>query len=202
VLAPDRRAHGRTPDTDGPMTFDEMADDTIRFLEQQSTGSAPLLGYSDGAVVALLVALRRRDLVSHLVFVSGVFSLDGWPARTLDADVPEFMADAYAEVSPDGLARGARGEAGPVPRPHRRVPPCRQAGHVCAGAARALRVRLRSADAGAIGTTARTWPGLSCERIGPLRRIREPRPPGRLKTRVSVAPWPLAQSENVGLLRD
>jgi pimeloyl-ACP methyl ester carboxylesterase len=102
VLAPDRRGHGRTPDTDGPMTFEGMADDTIRFMERHATGPAPLLGYSDGAVVALLVALRRPDLVSHLVFVSGVYSLAGWPADTLDAEVPEFMADAYADVSPDG----------------------------------------------------------------------------------------------------
>ena len=102
VLAPDRRGHGRTPDADGPMTFEGMADDTIRFLEQHTSGPAPLLGYSDGAVVALLVALRRPDLVSHLVFVSGVYSLAGWPADTLNADVPEFMVDAYAEVSPDG----------------------------------------------------------------------------------------------------
>ena len=102
VLAPDRRGHGRTADADGPMTFDGMADDTIRFLEQHTSGPAPLLGYSDGAVVALLVALRRPDLVSHLVFVSGVFSLAGWPASTLQAEVPQFMVDAYAEVSPDG----------------------------------------------------------------------------------------------------
>jgi len=102
VLAPDRRGHGRTADADGPMTFDGMADDTIHFLEQHTSGPAPLLGYSDGAVVALLVALRRPDLVSHLVFVSGVFSLAGWPASTLQAEVPQFMVDAYAEVSPDG----------------------------------------------------------------------------------------------------
>jgi pimeloyl-ACP methyl ester carboxylesterase len=102
VLAPDRRGHGRTPDTDEPMTFEGMAADIIRFLELHTAGPAPLLGYSDGAVVALLVALRRPDLVSHLVFVSGVFSLAGWPADTLDAEVPEFMVDAYAEVTPDG----------------------------------------------------------------------------------------------------
>ena len=102
VLAPDRRGHGRTPDSDAPMTFEGMAEDTIRFLAQHTAGPSPLLGYSDGAVVALIVALRRPDLVSHLVFVSGVYSLEGWPASTLAADVPEFMVDAYAEVSPDG----------------------------------------------------------------------------------------------------
>ncbi|SMH42258.1 Pimeloyl-ACP methyl ester carboxylesterase [Rathayibacter oskolensis] len=103
VLTPDRRGHGRTPDTEAPMTFEGMADETIAFLEEHGTGPSPLLGYSDGAVVALLVAHRRPDLVSQLVFVSGVFSLDGWPAETLDSEVPAFLAEAYAEVSPDGL---------------------------------------------------------------------------------------------------
>jgi len=102
VLLPDRRGHGRTPDSPGPMTFEAMADDTITLLEQRGAGASPLLGYSDGAVVALVVALMRPDLVSHLVFVSGVYSLDGWPPQTLDAEVPQFMEDAYAEVSPDG----------------------------------------------------------------------------------------------------
>ncbi|MEF2977327.1 alpha/beta fold hydrolase [Subtercola sp. YIM 133946] len=102
VLLPDRRGHGRTPDDAGEMTFEGMADDTVALLENLGGPPVVLLGYSDGAVVALLVALRRPDLVSHLVFVSGVYSLDGWPAETLDDEVPSFMADAYAEVSPDG----------------------------------------------------------------------------------------------------
>lgn len=102
VLTPDRRGHGRTPDTEEPLTFEGLADEVIGFLDDQAAGASPLLGYSDGAVIALLVALRRPDLVSHLVFVSGVFSLAGWPASTLNAEIPEFMIDAYAEVSPDG----------------------------------------------------------------------------------------------------
>lgn len=102
VVTPDQRGHGRTPDRPGPMTFEGMADDTIAFLERMNAGPSPLLGYSDGAVVALSVAVRRPDLVSHLVFVSGVYSLGGWPTETLEGDVPEFMVDAYAQVSPDG----------------------------------------------------------------------------------------------------
>ena len=102
VLLPDRRGHGRTPDTPGPMSFTAMADDTIALLEHQGAGASPLLGYSDGAVVALMVALQRPDLVSHLIFVSGVYSLGGWPSETLDGEVPQFLEDAYAEVSPDG----------------------------------------------------------------------------------------------------
>ena len=50
--------------------------DTIAFLERVVDGPAYLLGHSDGAIVALLAALERPDLV--LVFSAGVFHHDGW----------------------------------------------------------------------------------------------------------------------------
>lgn len=38
VYTPERRGHGHTPDVDGPITFDAMAQDTIAFLETVSAG--------------------------------------------------------------------------------------------------------------------------------------------------------------------
>ena len=35
VVVPDRRGHGRTPDVDGPITYDVMADDTIALTPDQ-----------------------------------------------------------------------------------------------------------------------------------------------------------------------
>jgi pimeloyl-ACP methyl ester carboxylesterase len=104
TFTPERRGHGRTPDVDGPITFEDMAQDTIRFLEQVVGGPARLVGCSDGAVVALLVALRRPELVARLVFVAGVFHHDGWLPEAIDPDnePPEFLAASYAELSPDG----------------------------------------------------------------------------------------------------
>jgi pimeloyl-ACP methyl ester carboxylesterase len=102
VYTPDRRGHGHTPDVDGPISYEVMATDTIDFLETIVGGPARLLGYSDGAVVALLVARRRPDLVRRLVFVAGVFHRDGWADDVLDNDAapPEFMRDGYAEIAP------------------------------------------------------------------------------------------------------
>jgi len=105
VFTVDRRGHGRTPDVDGPITFDRMADDTIAFLERVVGGPARLVGCSDGAIVALTVAVRRPDLVRRLVHVAGVFHRDGWLPGVLDgsAEPPDFMAAMYGEVSPDGI---------------------------------------------------------------------------------------------------
>jgi pimeloyl-ACP methyl ester carboxylesterase len=105
TLTPDRRGHGHTADV-GPITFELMAEDTIGFIERVSGGPVRLLGCSDGAVVALLVALRRPDLVSRLVFVAGVFHHDGWLPGVVDppSPPPAFLAALYGEVSPDGAA--------------------------------------------------------------------------------------------------
>jgi pimeloyl-ACP methyl ester carboxylesterase len=104
VFTPERRGHGRTPDVDGPITYELMAADTIAFIEALLDGPVRMAGCSAGAVVALLVALRRPDLVSRLVLVAGVFHRDGWHPDAIDPEnePPEFMADLYGEVSPDG----------------------------------------------------------------------------------------------------
>jgi pimeloyl-ACP methyl ester carboxylesterase len=104
VFRPDRRGHGRTPDVDGPITYEQMAQDTIAFLEQVVGGPAYLVGHSDGAPVALLVALRRPDLVRRLVFASGVFHHDGWApgAIDLDEETTAFFTEYHGAVSPDG----------------------------------------------------------------------------------------------------
>ena len=100
----DRRAHGRTADPGGPISYETMADDAIVFLETVVGGPAHLLGHSDGAPVALLVAARRPDLVRRMVFASGVFHHDGWRPGILDLDEESytFLKDWYGEVSPDG----------------------------------------------------------------------------------------------------
>lgn len=112
VYAPDRRGHGRTPDVDGDFSYGVFADDTIAFLEEVVGGPAHLVGFSDGATTALLVALRRPDLVQRVVMISGQFHHDGLvegffgddPAADAAAMADSPLAARYAEVSPDGAA--------------------------------------------------------------------------------------------------
>ena len=101
----DRRGHGRTPDVDGPIGFAQMADDGIAFIENVVGGPAHILGHSDGAPVALLVARKRPDLVRRMVFASGVHHHEGWLPGVLDLDDESlmFLRDWYGEVSPDGV---------------------------------------------------------------------------------------------------
>jgi pimeloyl-ACP methyl ester carboxylesterase len=104
VYTPERRGQGRTPDVEGPITYELMARDTITFLDQVVGGPAHLMGHSAGAHVALLVALRRPDLARRTVVISGVFHRDGWIPEAIDPDreLHEALARGYAELSPDG----------------------------------------------------------------------------------------------------
>lgn len=100
---PEQRAHGRTPDVPGPLSYDLMAGDTIAFIERVIGAPAYLMGCSDGAVVALMVARRRPDLVRRLVLAAGVFHHDGWEAGVLDGEPPQWLRRSYGELSPDGI---------------------------------------------------------------------------------------------------
>jgi pimeloyl-ACP methyl ester carboxylesterase len=104
VFTPEQRGHGRTPDVEGPITYELMARDTIELLEQMAGGPAHLVGHSAGACLALVVALRRPDLARRLALISGVFHWQGWVPSAIDstAVAPDVLARGYAELSPDG----------------------------------------------------------------------------------------------------
>ena len=104
LVAFDRRGHGRTKDTDRPFHYDDMATETIGVLETVVGGPAHLVGWSDGGIVALLVALRRPELVRRMVLIGANFHFDGLRPLDVGPDSPVFalIRDAYVERSPDG----------------------------------------------------------------------------------------------------
>ncbi|NEA33905.1 alpha/beta hydrolase [Streptomyces sp. SID13031] len=105
VYTPERRGHGHTPDVEGPISYQLMADDTIAFLETVVGQPADLVGHSDGAFTAMLVAMQRPELVNRLVLISGGFNKSGEAGPEMEWDVPaitQFLGPAYGEVSPDG----------------------------------------------------------------------------------------------------
>jgi pimeloyl-ACP methyl ester carboxylesterase len=105
VYAYDRRGHGRSPDVEGPMTFEAGVDDTVALLEDVIGGAADLLGHSNGAFIAMLTAMCRPELVHRLVLVSGGFHRDGLVFSADEGDPQEMVAEfgpSYGEVSPEG----------------------------------------------------------------------------------------------------
>jgi pimeloyl-ACP methyl ester carboxylesterase len=118
VAAFDRRGHGRTADTPEAFHYESMVDETIAVIEHIG---APLhiVGWSDGGIVGLLLALRRPELVGRLVVIGTNYHWNVLPgltgesagdgsvddpstAEAEDDGIVALMAASYAERSPDG----------------------------------------------------------------------------------------------------
>ena len=112
VIAPERRAHGHTPDPGGPITYQAMAEETVKFLRFMDLGPADLVGWSDGGMVAFLVAVSDPDLVKTITMVGASVSSDGYVPGTMedmtglpaDDDEMAMFEAMYAAASPDGPA--------------------------------------------------------------------------------------------------
>jgi pimeloyl-ACP methyl ester carboxylesterase len=109
VFLPERRGHGRTPDVEGPLTYEAMADDTAALIEALGIGPVHVIGWSDGGSVALYVALRRPELVRKVICMGAAAWFDGLTpkaqagARNLSLDhMPPSMIEAHRNLSPDG----------------------------------------------------------------------------------------------------
>src|ERR1700754_2629543 len=66
VIAVDSRAHGKTVDSKDSLSFEMMADDFSALLDKMNIKSAYVIGWSDGGINALLMAMRHPDKVIKL----------------------------------------------------------------------------------------------------------------------------------------
>ncbi len=66
VIAVDSRAQGKTIDTKDSLSFEMMADDFSALLDQMHVDSAYVIGWSDGGINALVLAMRHPQKVIKL----------------------------------------------------------------------------------------------------------------------------------------
>ena len=132
VHAFERPGHGRTADIDEEYSYVRSLADTVAYLDAQSLESVHVIGYSDGAILALLLALDHPGRVRSVTAISanldpsafstaaGQQTLVLTPARrgrSRDDDAGGTDADAaagapkpdvermhYERLSPDGPA--------------------------------------------------------------------------------------------------
>lgn len=66
VIAVDTRGWGKTVDLGDSMSFEMMADDMAALLKHMKIDSANIIGWSDGGVCGLLLAIRHPETVKKL----------------------------------------------------------------------------------------------------------------------------------------
>jgi pimeloyl-ACP methyl ester carboxylesterase len=71
IVAPDQVGQGRTPEIPGPLTYTGMMEDTVALLTKLKLHHVDIVGFSDGGIIALMLAVRHPKLVRRLV-ISGV----------------------------------------------------------------------------------------------------------------------------------
>jgi pimeloyl-ACP methyl ester carboxylesterase len=108
VIAVEEQGHGRTSDRDAPVAFETSADDVAALLAYLQVGCADVLGFSNGASVALQVAIRHQPLVRKLVFASSMTRKDGAQPQLWEfmehadfSNMPQPLKDAFLRVNPD-----------------------------------------------------------------------------------------------------
>lgn len=108
VIAVEEQAHGRSSDRDAPLRFATSADDVATLLDELHVVQADVFGFSNGASIALQVAIRHPRAVRKLVFASSFTKKAGaqpqlWELiRSADfAGMPQGLKEAFLKVNPD-----------------------------------------------------------------------------------------------------
>lgn len=84
LILPDQAGQGRTPDVPGPLAYLSMMTDTLALMKSLQIREADVVGFSDGGILALMLAVRHPELVRRAV-ISGVnIAPDGLTRDTLE----------------------------------------------------------------------------------------------------------------------
>ena len=81
VYAIDTRGHGKTPRGDKPFTIRQFADDLLCFMNGHRIEKAHLLGFSDGANVAMVFAMQHPERVDRLILNGANLNASGVKRR-------------------------------------------------------------------------------------------------------------------------
>jgi pimeloyl-ACP methyl ester carboxylesterase len=100
VIAVELQGHGRTADTDRPVSFETMGDDIAALLDELNIPSADVAGLSLGAAVGLRTAIQHPQKVRRLVVISNPYAKRGWypKARKGMGSVSAAMAEHLMQM--------------------------------------------------------------------------------------------------------
>lgn len=104
VILVDSRGHGRSGRNDKPFGYDLMADDVVALLDKLKIKRADIVGWSDGAILGIDLAIRYPDRVGKIfafaanTVTSGV--KEGVEKNPTFAAYIERAGKEYAKLSP------------------------------------------------------------------------------------------------------
>jgi pimeloyl-ACP methyl ester carboxylesterase len=95
VIAMDSRDQGKSADTPGKLTYEQMADDLAALVDEVNAGPVYVLGWSDGANNALLLGIRHPTKVKKIAAMAANLDPEG-----LYPDVIDLIKQMIARIPP------------------------------------------------------------------------------------------------------
>jgi pimeloyl-ACP methyl ester carboxylesterase len=101
VVAVDSRGHGRSTDSDAPLSYALMADDMLKLLDQLNIPQTDIVGWSDGGIIGLDLAMHHPERVGRVVAIGANYDVDGLNEKPdLNAAIPP-VPGFYQRNAPD-----------------------------------------------------------------------------------------------------
>jgi pimeloyl-ACP methyl ester carboxylesterase len=112
VIAIEQTGHGHSPDAPGALSYAGMTDDTSALLRKLAPGPVDVVGWSDGAIIALMLAARHPAQVRRVVASGANYSPAGLFPEALVELKQASAVDAYnAAERAEALRLNPGGEA-------------------------------------------------------------------------------------------
>ena len=107
VITVELQGHGRTADTDRPLSFATLGDDITALLDQLTIPYADVVGQSFGGAVALRAAIQHPDKVRRLVVISSPFARSCWYPQAQEgmSQIGASMAEDMLQTPTGQLSR-------------------------------------------------------------------------------------------------
>lgn len=104
VIAIETRGHGRSEIGEQLFTYELMAHDAYTIIKHETSDSTIVIGFSDGAVIAITLTLAHPEMIRKMVFAGGNVSLGDYrqgvkenlknlTGESMERDYPDFVKD-------------------------------------------------------------------------------------------------------------
>jgi pimeloyl-ACP methyl ester carboxylesterase len=104
VIAIETRGHGKSEIGNKPFTYELMTQDAYTVIKHETSDSIIVIGFSDGAVIAMTLTIAHPELVRKMVFAGGNVSLEDYKSgvreelknltgKSMEHDYPDFVKD-------------------------------------------------------------------------------------------------------------
>ena len=109
VIAADSRAHGRSTDSNQSLSYSLIASDVLGLLNSLSINKTNLVGWSNGGIIGLELAIKHPNIINKLVLIGasthheGLYEKFKEQVQKASADdwIEPMVIDIYRKMAPD-----------------------------------------------------------------------------------------------------